>query len=321
MVDVLEEGTPKDKERQNGRKIKWLDILFGAFAIFVFSSSYTLAKIVLEQVPPITVGAIRFALASAFVLPFALIKYRSRLFGGYSRKDWTIVVAVATSFIFLPQVFQNVGLLYTSASLAGVIQSTIPIFVAILAFLFLKERISSIRWIGAAISLVGVILISSGGNILGFEGSSALGNALQVGATFFYAIGSILVKSALKRMKPAVLITMIFLIGGCLLSLTSISEAGSWPSSLSNETLLALLLFSGLYASGLFCWFWVLEHVSVSSLYFTLFLMPILGIIIPVILLGETFTMLDVTFAFVILLGLGVAQISDIRKESTPKMQ
>ncbi|MGA2876761.1 MAG: DMT family transporter, partial [Nitrososphaerales archaeon] len=186
---------------------------------------------------------------------------------------------------------------------------------------FLKERISSIRWIGAAISLVGVILISSGGNILGFEGSSALGNALQVGATFFYAIGSILVKSALKRMKPAVLITMIFLIGGCLLSLTSISEAGSWPSSLSNETLLALLLFSGLYASGLFCWFWVLEHVSVSSLYFTLFLMPILGIIIPVILLGETFTMLDVTFAFVILLGLGVAQISDIRKESTPKMQ
>ena len=76
-----------------------------------------------------------------------------------------------------------------------------------------------------------------------------------------------------------------------------------------------------MYASGLFCWFWVLEHVSVSSLYFTLFLMPILGIIIPVILLGETFTMLDVVFAFVILSGLGIAQISDIRKESTPKMQ
>jgi drug/metabolite transporter (DMT)-like permease len=319
MVDVLEEGTPKDKERQNGRKLKWLDILFGAFAIFVFSSSYTLAKIVLEQVPPITAGALRFLLASAFVFPFALIKYHSSLFSGYSRKDWTTVVFVATSFIFLPQIFQNVGLLYTSAALAGVIQSTIPIFVAILAFFFLKERISSIRWIGAAISLVGVILISSGGNILGFEGSSALGNALQVGATFFYAIGSILVKSTLRRMKPGVLVTMIFLIGGGLLSLTSISEAGSWPSSLSNTTLLALLLFSGLYASGLFCWFWVLEHVSVSSLYFTLFLMPILGIIIPVILLGETFTILDIAFAFVILLGLGIAQISDIRKEPTSR--
>lgn len=315
MAYVTERDAQFGKQSQSGRR-KWLDVLFGAFAILVFASSYTLAKVVLEQVPPITTGALRFLLASSFVLPFAFAKYRSRLFVGYTRKDWTTIVVIATTFILLPQIFQNVGLLYTSAALAGVIQGTIPIFVAILAFFFLKEKTNLVRWVGAAIALVGVILISSGGNVLGLEGSSALGNALQVGATIFYAIGSILLKSALRRVKPGVLVTMIFLIGGGMLSLTSVSEAGSWPASLSSSTLLALLLFAGLYAAGLFCWFWVLEHVSVSSLYFTLFLMPVLGIIIPVLLLGETFTVLDVAFAFVILLGLGIAQVSDIQKKN-----
>lgn len=304
-------------ETDQKKRSRWLDIVFGAFAIFVFSSSYTLAKLVLVQVPPITTGALRFLLASAFVLPFAIVRYRSKLFTGYSRKDWMTIIVIASTFILLPQIFQNIGLLYTSAALAGVIQSTIPIFVAILAFFFLKERITSIRWLGAGISLVGVILISCAGNLFhGFGDNSLLGNALQAGATFSYAIGTILLKSVLNRFKPGVLVTLLFLIGGGMLSITSLAETSSWPATLSGTTWVALLLFAGLYAAGLFCWFWVLEHVSVSSLYFTLFLMPILGIIIPVMLIGESFAIIDVFFAFIILLGLGISQISDIRKKS-----
>ena len=312
-LDVSAEGTLSKRQNRN-RKAILIDILFGGLAIFVFSSSYTLAKVVLVQVPPITTGALRFLLAFVFVFPFTFAKYRSKIFLGYSKKDWRTIAFIAITFILLPQILQNIGLLYTTAALTGVIQGTIPIFVAILAFFFLKERTQAIRWFGAGISLIGVILISSGGNILGLEGSSALGNGMQIGATFFYAIGSIVLKPALGKMKPGVLVTLLFLSGGGLLSLASASEVSSWPSSLSNLTLVALLLLAGSYAAGLFCWLWVLEHVSVSSLYLTLFLMPILSIIIPVVLLGETFTIMDCVFAFVILLGLGIAQISDIRK-------
>lgn len=290
---------------------KWLDYGLGFFAILTFSSTYTLVKIALFQLPPITLGAVRFLLCTALVLPFVLVKYRSKVFLGHTKRDWVDFIIVSLTIIFFPQFLQNVGLLYTTASISGVIQSAVPIFATLLAFMFLKEKISPRYWIGGTISLAGIILLSTGGNLLGgLAGSTSLGNGLQVGATIFYAVGGIYLKKVLKKHPPAILLTMSFLISGILLTIFAFPlESKQWPNSVDSATIIAMLLLSGLYSAGLFCWYWVLGHVSVARLYFSLFLLPILGVLIAVLTLHEAFGILNVLFSAVILLGLGIAEL------------
>ena len=301
-----------------------LDLILAAFAVTVFSISYTFIKIAMEQLPPTSVGALRFLLAFGFILPFALAKYRTGLFGGHSRKDWFYFAGIGIIAVFIPQFLQNIGLVYTTAALAGVIQSTIPIFAAILAFFLLKERISRRSWVGASISLLGVVLLSTGGNLItGFSGSSAFGNLLEVVATLCYGAGTILVKKILETKKPGIVATMSFLIGGLLLTATAIPlDRSSWPSSVDTLTIFSLLVVSGLYGAAIFGWYSVLEHVSVARLYFALFLLPILGIVAPVLLLGESFSILDVGFAALIIIGLVLAEVhTNEKSDSIPQAE
>ncbi len=287
------------------------DLTLAIFAVIVFSFSYTFIKIAMLQLPPTTVAALRFLLAFCFVLPFTLAKYRAGLFGGHTKKDWLYFVGIGISVVFIPQFLQNIGLVYTTAAMAGVIQSTIPVFAGILAFLLLKEKVSPRRWMGAGIALLGVILLSTGGNLIsGFSGSTSYGNLLEVGATISSGAGSILVKKVLETKKPGVVVAMSFLIGGIMLTAAAVPlDRSSWPSSVDTLTIFALLAISGLYGAAIFGWYSVLEHVSVARLYFALFLLPLLGIVAPVLLLGESFSILDIGFAALIILGLVLAEV------------
>jgi len=308
MDDNRVRGEKQSASRRGGR----IDLLLAAFAVIIFSLTYTLLKIALIQLPPTTVGSIRFLLCTLFVLPFVLTKNGARLVKGYSKREWLAFIAIGFVVVFVPQFLQNIGLVYTSAALAGVIQSTIPVFAGVLAFFVLREKTPAIRWLGAAISLAGVILLSGGGSLSGLlTSSTAFGNLLQVGASFSSGAGSILVKRTLATKKPDVVLFMSLSIGGLMLTAAAlVLDRNSWPSSVDTTTWMVLLLVSGLYSAALFCWYRVLQHVSVARLYFTLFLLPVIGVIAPVLVLRETFPLVDVLLTAVIIVGLAVAELT-----------
>lgn len=306
-ANLIEAAKPA---RKNG--ISPVHYLFIAFALVVFATSYSLIVVAMRQVPPVTVAAVRFSLCAAFVLPFAIRRYGFKFLSNRTRKDWIDILAIASLMVFIPNLFQNIGLLYTSAAVTSVIQSTAPIFAAALAFVFIKERIGWNRWLGGAISLAGVILLSTGGKLTGFAGSSAFGNLLQVVGTISLAGAGIVLKSALKKFSPLFLITTSFLFGALLLVLSSfLIERAYWPAitSLSEDTIVSLLLLSVLLSIGLFGWYSVLQRVPVSALFYSLFTLPVLGIVSAVLLVGESFGLAEIIFSAVILAGLGIAEV------------
>jgi drug/metabolite transporter (DMT)-like permease len=137
-----------------------------------------------------------------------------------------------------------------------------------------------------------------------------LGNVLQVGVGASYAASGIVGKFALKKYGPMLVVTVSFVFGAILLSAFAILfERNSWPTSLSNEVILALLLLSLLYCLGLVSWYGVLQRTSVFELYVLLFTMPVLAVVISVIVLGETFTPEDIMFSAITLLGVGITQL------------
>jgi drug/metabolite transporter (DMT)-like permease len=284
------------------------DFLESTIALVVFASAYALIRISLTELPPLTVAAIRFLLASSLIVPLTFVLYRgsgSRITPG----DLTIVLALSIVQIFLPNFLQNIGLEYTTASVSSVLQSTTPVFTLLLAFTFLKEKIGLRQVAGVVVGMIGVTLLSTGGNLANLAGSVFIGNLLQIGVAASYALSGIVGKVLLRRYQPMFIVTLTFVFGAALFTLFAVGfERNLWPQTLSSEVTLALLLLSFMYCVGLVCWYDVLQRTGVFRLYVLLFSMPVLAVLISVIVLGESFTTLDVLFSGLTLLGVAIAQ-------------
>ena len=228
---------------------------------------------------------------------------------GISRRDLPILFGLAIAQIFMPNLLQNIGLEYTTASVSSVLQSTTPVFTLLLSFILLKENVGLRELAGVTVAMLGVILLSTGGNVTNLAGSVFLGNLLQVGVAASYAVSGIVGKHLLKKYQPMFIVTLTFVFGGALLTLFAVVfERNLWPAALSNEVIMALLLLSFMYCVGLVCWYDVLQRTGVFRLYVLLFTMPVLAVLISVIVLRESFTALDIVFSGLTLLGVGITQ-------------
>ena len=285
------------------------DLFETVLALIVFASAYALIRIALTELPPLTVAAIRFLLASSLMIPFVMIRYRERR-PRVTRFDLAALFGLSIVQIFLPNVLQNIGLEYTTASVSSVLQSTAPVFTLILSFTMLGESIGAREVLGVILGMTGVVLLSTGGNVASLSGSVFLGNALQVGVAASYAISGIVGKIILRKYAPMFVVTVTFVVGAVLLSAcATIFERNLWPQQLSEEVIIALLLLSLLYCLALVSWYDVLQRTGVFRLYVLLFTMPVLAVIISMIVLGESFTPTDVLFSTITLLGVAVAQM------------
>ncbi len=277
-------------------------------ALLVFASAYALIRIALTELPPLTLAALRFILASSLIVPLTLFHYRGSN-SGIDKKDIPILVGLSISQIFMPNLLQNIGLEYTTASVSSVLQSTTPVFTLLLAFTFLKENIRWREIVGVVIGMSGIVLLSTGGHLTNLTGSQFLGNLLQVGVAASYAISGIVGKVLLRKYQPMFIVTLTFLFGGGLLTFFAVAfERSEWPHALSNEVILALLLLSFLYCLGLVSWYNVLQRTGVFRLYVLLFIMPMLAVVISVVVLSEKFTLMDVAFSGMTLLGVAITQ-------------
>lgn len=284
------------------------DLVESTIALFVFASAYALIRIALTQLPPLTVAALRFILASCLIVPLTLFHFRGST-SGLTWHDLWIVVALSVAQIFMPNFLQNIGLEYTTASVTSVLQSTTPIFTLLLAFAFLKERVGLREVAGIAVAMVGVTFLSTGGNFANLAGSTFVGNVLQIGVAASYAVSGIVGKVLLKKYQPMFVVTLTFLFGAVLFTFFAAAfERNSWPAALSNEVIVALLLLSFMYCVGLVSWYDVLQRTGVFQLYVLLFTMPVLAVLISVVVLRESFTTLDIAFSGLTLLGVGITQ-------------
>ncbi len=282
-------------------------------ALIVFSSAYALIRIALTELPPLTVAAVRFILASSLIVPLALFHYRG-IESKFSKSDVPVLLGLSVVQISIPNLLQNVGLEYTTASVSSVLQSTTPVFTLLIAFALLRESIGWREIVGVIVGMTGVVLLSTGGDISNLAGSEFLGNVLQIGVAASYAVSGIMGKVLLKKYQPLFMVAVTFVFGAVLLTGFAVGfERNLWPSTLSSEVILALLLLSFLYCVGLVSWYDVLQRTGVFRLYVLLFTMPVLAVVISVLVLGEKFTLMDVFFSGIALLGVGITQFGNPR--------
>jgi len=284
-------------------------------AILMWSFSFPLIKIALDNdIPPITLAALR-TIVFIPILAFLLIKNGKNCIPT-TRYDWLILIGIGIFAIILPGILQNVGMMYTTASVSSIIQASGPIFTIVLAIFILGESTDVKKIVGAIIALISTIfLVASINGDFSLVGAAVYGNSLILLSSISYAISSIITKKGLGSIKPLQMLGFSTLIGFIALSITSILEEPlDIINNLSTETWVVVLLLT-LFPSfiALLLWYEALANAEISRLIVFVYLMPVFSVIFSYILLGEVISIQTMVFATLIIGGVALAQKDSIR--------
>lgn len=151
--------------------------LLGLLAL-LWGSSYLFIRVALATLPPLTLIAARVAIAAALLL--AVLRHR-RVPLPRGRKAWEALLAQALLNSILPWTLLAWGQQYVDSGLAGILNSTSPIFV-----LLLTLRAARRETAGAVLGLFGVILIVGAGAVFGL-GEEVLAQLAILLAALLYA--------------------------------------------------------------------------------------------------------------------------------------
>ncbi len=280
---------------------------------FLWASSFILIKIGLREIPPVTLAALRFLLASAIFLAVAVWKYHLSGVINYLQDNWLVMLAIGFTGIFLPNVFQNWGMQYTTAYVASIIQAMGPIFTAILATIFLGESLGPKKAGGALLALFGAVMISSNGNLRFFVELTdySFGNLLLLGSAISYGFYTVISKAKLEGDEPLLVVTLSTVMGTILLLITMpiVEPIGGITNLSFSMWLLVIALAIFPTAIAYFLWFEVLKKMEASKSSFFIFLIPVFTTILAWLVLSEAITLFVILNAVLILFGVVLANL------------
>jgi drug/metabolite transporter (DMT)-like permease len=251
----------------------------------IWGTSFLFIKIVVGEVPPMTLVAGRLGLASLAMWTF--LRLRGVPFPR-DRRLWGIFAVTGLLNGALPFSLISWGEQYIPSGLAALLQSTTPIFTIILAhFLTHDDRFTAKKVLGIVLGFVGVGLLMWP-ELRGGLQASVWGQLAIVGSSISYAIASIFARQRLHGQPPLVSAAGQFTMGFIyILPLSLIIErpfnlSPSWTAIASWVTL-ALLGTTVAYA----IYYTLLQRTSATFTTTVTYIVPINGLILGALILGE----------------------------------
>jgi len=282
----------------NADREKW--ILLIVLSI-IWGSSFILIKKSLDHFSPYQVGALRVLIAGIILMPIAISKYKL-----FPKKHLKWLLLAAFSGNFIPMFLFPIAETQISSSIAGIVNSMMPIFVIIVGTLFWKFETTKSQMIGVFISFTGVCMLAFGGG----EGTvfKVFPILILLLATLCYAINATTVKSKLTDISSTALSAFVFSFVLFLPSVIALVSTGFVSEFTFSKDNMIGLMFVGLlsiFGTGLAMMMnYRLLKVSTPLFASTVtLLMPIVAIIWG-ILDGEKLTLLQFVGACIILAGL-----------------
>lgn len=275
-------------------------ILLLLLTMIVWGSTFAVTKELVSLWPPFTVAFARVAFGALVLLPLALTRERRS-----QPLPWLTIWTMGAVGVTLYYVTFNLAMVYSSASQGALVQASIPAMVALVAMLWLRERTSALRWLGIALSVGGVLIVFSGTESSGAgQGSLALGNGLMFASVVCWAFYTSLAKRV-ARFDAIVITTFVTGSGALMLLPLSLYEiAGSGLRPLPTAGWLGLI-YLGVVASGLayVSYNASLKALDASAVGVYTNLIPIVGVLTGVVVLGEPLSIQAVIGGVVVMIG------------------
>ncbi|MDR1592826.1 MAG: DMT family transporter [Prevotellaceae bacterium] len=153
--------------------------------MLIWSSSYLLTRFALEVFPPMTLITVRIFIAVLLLLGAGLMLGTLQKL---RKKEIKLFILIGLLQPFLYFICETYGLKFVSPTVVSVFVSTIPLFSPLLAFLFLRERISVANMVGIVVSLAGVMMLVIDGERLSAHPAGLLLLMIAVFAAVMYTV-------------------------------------------------------------------------------------------------------------------------------------
>ncbi len=164
------------------------DILLLLLLGTVWGGSFLLIKISVDTVPPLTIAAVRLAIAAVCLAALA------RALGQRlpdSLRGWSIYLAIGFFGNTLPFALIGYGEIHIDSGVAAILMAGVPLFTLVMAHYFVPgERTTVAKLAGISIGLSGIVVLV-GVDALGGLGAQFIGQLTVLGAAFSYALVNI----------------------------------------------------------------------------------------------------------------------------------
>jgi len=154
----------------------WLIIL----AVIFWGTSFVATKAALEELDPETIISLRLILASILLTVSAFVTKKKFDINLKNHGSIFLLACIAVFHLWI----QVTGLKYTTAANTGWIIGTAPIFMAIFAAIFFREKINLLQLGGIIIAMFGLFLLVGKGNFASIDLIKNKGDLLVLGSAF-----------------------------------------------------------------------------------------------------------------------------------------
>ncbi len=263
----------------------------------IWASQFVLAKLVQERMGPILATLLPMSIATLCLIP--LVRREQRRSGrtpslGVSDLGRFAVIGVFGQVV--AQLGVTWGVRFAPASNAALLSLTLPIATAVMAYLLLGERMTNVRRLSFVLAVAGVLQCSGVDwkDLRFASGGVVAGNLLimlgVLGSAFYNVYG----KKLLDRYTPLeVLLYSYYAVLISLVPLTLYLEPGSFHSMVSfgPKVWVGISLLAGLqYFLSMILFLTVLTRLDAAQAGLSNYLIPVFGVLIAVVALGERLT-------------------------------
>ena len=271
---------------------------------FVWALNFTVVKASLSEFDPYTFNSIRFVLAASFLW---IVIAKNRAWFTIYRGDWKWLLPLGLLGNLLYQWLFIIGINLTYAANAAVMLGTIPIWVALFSHLLQMEKMNRLKSLGILFAFSGVVLIVIfGKNPISFSSDTFLGDMLIIAAAMVFGLFTVLSKQFLTRYTPLQFSAIMTAIGAFSLTFIALPfiPATDWGSISGGAW--GGAIYSGILSIGLAYLIWNNGILKVGAVKTATYqnLVPVLGLLFGIIILGETLEWLQYAGSTIVIAGI-----------------
>ncbi|SDL98940.1 EamA-like transporter family protein [Oryzisolibacter propanilivorax] len=266
----------------------------------LWGASFLFMRLGAVEFGPLPTAGLRVALAALLLLPLLVIRGE----GPALRRHWRPALLAGVVNSALPFSLFAWAVLHIPTGLGSILNAAVPLFGALVALLWLGERITRSRWLGLGLGFVGVALLAwrapAGG--VAAQGPATLAVVACLLASTCYAVGASFVQRYLQGVPPLACATG-SLVGAALA--LALPTAWAWPARTPSLGAWAAVAAIALLCTGLayLLYFRLIVRAGPSRALAVTFLAPVFALAYGRIFLGEPITPWMVGCGLVIVCG------------------
>lgn len=268
------------------RSAQVIGIALVNLATLTWATNMVLGRWLRDDVGPLTLAAARFSIAAVI---YALLLQRQPPEERRLGRDrwWLLAMGIAGVTLFAPTLY--LGLRFTTTVNATLINGLGPLITGILAALLIREPMTRRQMVGAAVALVGVVVLISGGSLLFWQSvGSNVGDLIMLAAVTLWGLYSVLSRRITYRRSALSATAFSAFLGLPLLLLAAVWEIRALPVNAGPQLLLAML-YIGIAPTviGFLAWNEGVRRLGSSGAMVFYNTLPLYGALLGTLLLSE----------------------------------